>query len=86
MIVVDAFSFEAPKTKLMAGFLKELGVDRTAIIVQKEVDETTLLATSNLPRIDYSTAAALDVYSLMVARKVVCDKAAFDALVERIAK
>ncbi|HBJ59502.1 MAG TPA: 50S ribosomal protein L4 [Verrucomicrobia bacterium] len=86
VIVVDAFSFEAPKTKLMAGFLKELGVDRTAIIVQKEVDETTLLATSNLPRIDYSTAAALDVYSLMVARKVVCDKAAFDALVERIAK
>ncbi len=86
VIVVDTFSFEAPKTKLMAGFLKELGVDRTAIIVQKEVDETTLLATSNLPRIDYSTAAALDVYSLMVARKVVCDKAAFDALVERIAK
>ncbi len=86
VIVVDEFSFEAPKTKLMASFLKELGVDRTAIIVQKEVDETTLLVTSNLPRIDYSTAAALDVYSLMVARKVVCDKAAFDALVERIAK
>lgn len=86
VIVVDEFSFEAPKTKLMASFLKELGVDRTAIIVQKEVDETTLLVTSNLSRIDYSTAAALDVYSLMVARKVVCDKAAFDALVERIAK
>ena len=86
VIVVDEFSFEAPKTKLMASFLKELGVDRTAIIVQKEVDETTLLVTSNLPRIDYSTVAALDVYSLMVARKVVCDKAAFDALVERIAK
>ena len=86
VIVVDEFKFEAPKTKLMAAFLKELGVDRSAIIVQKEVDDTTLLVTSNLPRVDYSTAQALDVYSLMLARKVVCDKAGFDELVARIAK
>ena len=86
VIVVDEFKFEAPKTKLMAAFLKELGVDRSAIIVQKDVDDTTLLVTSNLPRVDYSTAQALDVYSLMLARKVVCDKAGFDTLMERIAK
>ena len=86
VIVVDEFKFEAPKTKLMAAFLKELGVDRTAIVVQKEVDDTTLLVTSNLPRVDYSTAQALDVYSLMVAKKVVCDKAGFDVILARIAK
>jgi len=86
VIVVDEFRFEAPKTKLMAAFLKELGVDRSAIIVQKEVDDTTLLVTSNLPRVDYSTAQALDVYSLMLAKKVVCDKAGFDVLMARIAK
>ena len=86
VIVVDEFKFEAPKTKLMAAFLKELGVDRTAVIVQKDVDDTTLLVTSNLPRVDYSTARALDVYSLMLAKKVVCDKAGFDELVARIAR
>ena len=86
VVVVDEFKFEAPKTKLMAAFLKGLGVDRTAVIVQKEVDDTTLLVTSNLPRVDYSTAQALDVYSLLVARKVVCDKAGFDVLLSRIAK
>ncbi|MCR5414642.1 MAG: 50S ribosomal protein L4 [Kiritimatiellae bacterium] len=86
VIVVDEFKFEAPKTKLMAAFLKSLGVDRTAIIVQKEVDETTLLVTSNLPRVDYSTAEALDVYSLMIAKKVVCDQAGFDVLLSRLAK
>ncbi len=86
VIVVDEFSFEAPKTKLMAAFLKTLGVDRTAVIVQKDVDDTTLLVTSNLPRIDYSTAQALDVYTVMVNRKLVCDKAGFDALMARIAK
>jgi large subunit ribosomal protein L4 len=86
VIVVDEFKFEAPKTKLMAALLKGLGVDRTAVVVQKEVDDTTLLVTSNLPRVDYSTAGALDVYSLMLARKVVCDRAGFDELMARIAR
>ena len=86
VIVVDEFKFEAPKTKLMASFLKGLGVDRTAVIVQKDVDDTTVLVTSNLPRIDYSTAAALDVYTVLANRKLVCDKAGFDALMARIAK
>ena len=86
VIVVDAFSFEAPKTKLMAKVLKELGVDRTAVVVQKDVDDTVVLVTSNLPAIDYSTAQALDVYTVMANRKVVCDKAGFDALMARIAK
>ena len=86
VIVVDEFSFEAPKTKLMAALLKTLGVDRTACIVQKDVDDTVVLVTSNLPRVDYSTAQALDVYTVLANRKLVCDKAGFDALLERIAK
>ncbi|MBQ4385088.1 MAG: 50S ribosomal protein L4 [Kiritimatiellae bacterium] len=86
VIVVDEFKFEAPKTKLMAALLKTLGVDRTACIVQKDVDDTVVLVTSNLPRIDYSTAQALDVYTVLANRKLVCDKAGFDALLERIAK
>jgi len=86
IIVVDEFKFEAPKTKLMAGLLKTLGVDRTACIVQKDVDDTVVLVTSNLPRIDYCTAQALDVYTVLANRKLVCDKAGFDALVARIAK
>ena len=86
VIVVDAFSFEAPKTKLMAKLLKDLGVERSACIVQKDVDDTVVLVTSNLPKIDYSTAAALDVYTVMVSQKLVCDQAGFDALMARLAK
>ena len=84
VIVVDEFKFEAPKTKLMAALLKSLGVDRSACIVQKDVDDTVLLVTSNLPRVDYCTAQALDVYTVMVSRKLVCDKAGFEALMARI--
>ena len=86
VIVVDEFQFEAPKTKLMAKLLKELGVDRTACIVQKDVDDTVLLVTSNLPRVDYSAAQARDVSTVLASRKLVCDKAGFDALMARIAK
>ena len=86
VIVVDKFEFEAPKTKLMAAFLKELGVDRSACVVQKDVDDTVVLVTSNLPRVDYSTAQALDVYMVLASRKLVCDKAGYDALLARIAK
>ena len=86
VIVLDKFEFEAPKTKLMAKLLKDLGVERSACIVQKEVDDTVLLVTSNLPKIDYSTAAALDVYTVMVSRQLVCDLAGFEALMARMAK
>ena len=86
VLVVDKFEFEAPKTKLMAAFLKSIGVDRTAIIVQKDVDDTVLLVTSNLPRVDYSTAQALDVYTILANRKIVCDKAGFEAIMARLAK
>ena len=86
VIVLDEFKFEAPKTKLMVKLLKELGVDRTACIVQKDVDDTVVLVTSNLPRIDYSTTQALDVYTVLANRKLVCDKAGYDALLARIAK
>jgi large subunit ribosomal protein L4 len=86
VIVLDEISLEAPKTKLMAKLLKDVGVDRTAVVVQKDVDDTVFLATRNLPRIDYTTAQALDVYTLLASRKLVCDKAGFDALMVRIAK
>ena len=86
VIVVDKFEFEAPKTRLMAKFLKELGVDRTAVIVQRDVDETVFLTMRNLPGIDYSTAGALDVYTVLANRRIVCDKDGFDALMARITK
>ena len=54
--------------------------------MQKDVDDTVVLVTSNLPKIDYSTAEALDVYTVMVSQKLVCDQAGFDALMARLAK
>ena len=86
VIVVDKFEFEAPKTKLMAKLLKDLGVDRSALVVNENYDELLDKVVHNLPRVDYATAAAINPYAVLLFRKIVCDKAGFDALMARIAK
>ena len=85
VIVVDEFKFEAPKTKLMAALLKKVGVERDALVVTGKFDETVLQVTKNLARAMYETAGAVDVYTLLTFRTVVCSKEGFDALVKRLA-
>lgn len=85
VIVIDQFAFEAPKTKLMAGFLKEIGVERSALVVTAEYDELLEKVVRNLPRVDYATAIELNPYAVMLFKNIVCDKAGYDALLARIA-
>ena len=73
--VVSEFSFEAPKTKLMAAFL-----------MTAEPDENIFKMTRNLPRVAVMSAPEVDVYTLMRFKTVVADKAAFDALMARAAR
>ena len=82
--VISEFKFEAPKTKLMAAFLKQIGVDRTALVVTGAVDENILKMTGNLPRAAAMSAAEVDVYTLMRFKTLVADKAGFDALMARM--
>ena len=86
VIVVDEFKFEAPKTKLMASFLKGIGIDRSALVITAQYDELLEKVTMNLPRVDYAEAAAINTYAVLLFKKIVCDKAGFDALMARIAK
>ena len=85
VVVVNEFKFEAPKTKLMAALLKKVGVERDALVVTGKFDETVLQVTKNLARAMYETAGAVDVYTLLTFRTVVCSKEGFDALVKRLA-
>ncbi len=85
VVVVDEFKFEVPKTKLMAALLKKVGVERDALVVTGKFDETVLQVTKNLARAMYETAGAVDVYTLLTFRTVVCSKEGFDALVKRLA-
>ncbi len=85
VLVVSEFSFEAPKTKLMAAFLKKIGVDRSALVVTAEINETLDRMVRNLPRVDSATAQEINPYAVLLFRKIVCDKAGYDALMARVA-
>ena len=85
VLVVSEFAFEAPKTKLMAAFLKKIGVDRSALVVTAEINETIDRMVRNLPRVDSATALEINPYAVLLFRKIVCDKAGYDALMARVA-
>ena len=85
VLVVSEFAFEAPKTKLMAAFLKKIGVDRSALVVTADINETIDRMVRNLPRVDSATANEINPYAVLLFRKIVCDKAGYDALMARVA-
>ncbi|RMD80830.1 MAG: 50S ribosomal protein L4 [Gammaproteobacteria bacterium] len=72
LVVVEdgALALEAPKTKLLAARLGELGVS-DGLLVTEGFDERLYLAARNLPRIEVREAADLDPVALIAHEKVV---------------
>ncbi len=62
--VVDALTLEAPKTKLLAGKLKAMGLD-SVLIVTDALDENLLLASRNLANVLVLEASNADPVSLV---------------------
>ncbi|HET7395735.1 MAG TPA: 50S ribosomal protein L4 [Gammaproteobacteria bacterium] len=69
MVVLPEFALEAPKTKQLAGKLKELGLENV-LIVTEQVDEKLYLASRNLPFVDVCDVTGLDPVSLIGYEKV----------------
>lgn len=82
-IVVDDFSLLEPKTKVMSGILKALGVEGKALVVS--VGEDTFLEKSarNIPGVMALTATGLNVYDILNHNKLVISRAAI-AKVEEV--
>ncbi|MDE2195833.1 MAG: 50S ribosomal protein L4 [Gammaproteobacteria bacterium] len=69
LVVLPEFGVEAPKTKQLAGKLKELGLDNV-LIVTEQVDEKLYLASRNLPNVDVRDVTGLDPVSLVGYEKI----------------
>jgi len=69
LVVVESMSVEEPKTKLLIGRLKELGVDR-ALVVTENMDENLYLSARNLPFVDVCDVQSVDPVSLIGHEKV----------------
>jgi large subunit ribosomal protein L4 len=83
-VVVDALDLDAPKTKLLAGKLKEWSLDNVLIVVEA-IDEKLELASRNLPHVNVVTAAGVDPVSLLRHEKVLVTAGAVKRLEERFA-
>ena len=69
VVVLPEFGVTAPKTKELAGKLKQLGLDNV-LIVTENVDEKLYLASRNLPNVEVRDATGLDPVSLIGFEKV----------------
>ena len=73
LAVVDNFTLEAPKTKLLAQKVKSMGFDNVLIITDS-VDENLLLSARNLPSVSIVAVAHADPVSLIRHAKVLLTK------------
>ncbi len=79
--VVESFAIDAPKTKLVAGALKEMGVN-DVLIVMDSVDNNVFLAARNLPHLAVIAAHSVDPVSLLAFNRVLLTKAAIAKIEE----
>ncbi len=82
--VIEAFSIGEPKTKVLAGKLRDLGMDHVLILTEA-VDDNLYLSARNLPNVMVMEARHADPVSLMRFEKVLVTKAAVKHLEEALA-
>jgi len=83
LVVVESMELEAPKTKLLAGKLKELELDNV-LILNEAFDETLFLAARNLPDVGICDAASIDPVVLIRFEKVLVTLPALKLIEERL--
>jgi large subunit ribosomal protein L4 len=75
LVVVDELKVEEPKTRLVAGRIRDLCTGRV-LIVTEDGDENLFLATRNIPGVEVTDLAGVNPVNLVGADKVVVTVAA----------
>lgn len=70
LIVVESFTVDAPKTKLLTQKLKDMNL-QDVLIITSDVDENLFLASRNIYKVDVRDVAGIDPVSLIAFDKVV---------------
>lgn len=85
MFVLDALSFEAPKTKDMIKVLKALGTEKKTLLVLPELDEVVIKSARNINGITPVTVAELNTYEILNHNNIVITKDAVAKIEEVLA-
>jgi len=83
LIITDSIEMQAPKTKELAGMLKNLELDNV-LIVNEAFDEKVFLSARNLPDVGICDAASIDPVVLMRFEKVLMTMPALKMIEERL--
>jgi large subunit ribosomal protein L4 len=84
LTVVETFALEAPKTKLLATRLREMGLDDVLVVVEA-FDEKLELASRNLNGVTVLPVSAVDPVSLIRHERVLATVGAIRMLEEKLA-
>jgi large subunit ribosomal protein L4 len=84
LAVVDGISVDAPKTKLLAQKLKQMGLE-SALVITHELPDNLMLASRNLANVLVIEPRYVDPLSLVHYKKVLVTKGAMEQLKEMLA-
>ncbi len=82
LIIVDKFEIAEPKTKLVAGILKNLAIEKTALLVLSGDAQDIIRAGKNIEALTMTDASLINVYDVVRVGKCVMTEAAVQALTE----
>ncbi|TBL69188.1 50S ribosomal protein L4 [Paenibacillus thalictri] len=85
IIVLDQLQLAAPKTKEFAAILKNLKVERKALIVTSDFNENVALSARNIPGVKFVAADGISVLDVMVYDKLIITKEAAEKVGEVLA-
>ena len=85
LAVVDGFSLDAPKTKLLAQKLKAMGLADDVLIITEGIDDNLRLSSRNLPKVSIVEVRNADPVSLIRHAQVVMTRGAMTKLEEMYA-
>ena len=78
--IVDGLQADAPKTKTMAGLLKNLEINRSCLLTLKDRDANLYLSSRNIPDLTVRIADELNAYDVATRQKMVVTSDAMQAL------
>lgn len=85
IIVLDQLQLAQPKTKEFATILKNLNVERKALIVGINHDDNVALSARNIPGVKFVAAEGINVLDVMVYDKLIITKEAVQKVEEVLA-
>lgn len=85
IVVLDALQMSQPKTKEFANILKNLQVDRKALIVAAEYNDQVALSARNIPGVKFVAADGINVLDVLAYDKLIITKEAVQKVEEVLA-